>query len=176
VGIPQHRADLVRQAVDRFAELERALDDLEGVTLAAPDAPMADAAAPEPRDRDAVDVVNHLHAWHVLLIGWLTSDAAGEAPAYPAAGYTWRDLDRLNRDLRDRFRGDGDPTAARERLRASHESALARLDAMSDAEIFTDGRAWLGGASLAEPAHECLGGHYAWALGVLGAPADPSAD
>ncbi|MFC9917511.1 ClbS/DfsB family four-helix bundle protein [Agromyces binzhouensis] len=174
MSIPQHRADLVRQAVERFAELERALDGLDGVALPGRDEPMTDAAAPEPRDRDAVDVVNHLHAWHVLLLGWLAADAVGEAPSYPADGYTWRDLDRLNRDLRDRYRGDADPTAARERLRASHLSALARLDAMTDAEIFTDGREWLRGASLAEPAHECLGGHYAWALGAIAGPAAPT--
>ncbi|WP_430647970.1 ClbS/DfsB family four-helix bundle protein [Agromyces sp. GXS1127] len=165
--IPQHRSDLVRQAVDRFAELERALDSLHGVALPARTAPMTDAAAPEPRDRDALDVVNHLHAWHVLLLDWITADAAGEVPAFPADGYTWRDLDRLNRDLRDRYRGEADAAVARERLRASHASALARLDAMTDAEIFSEGRAWLRGATLAEPAHECLGGHYAWALGVL---------
>ncbi|WP_438856084.1 ClbS/DfsB family four-helix bundle protein [Agromyces sp. M3QZ16-3] len=174
MSIPQHRAELVRQAVERFAEFERALDALGGVALPARDAPMTVAAAPEPRDRDAVDVVNHLHAWHVLLLGWITADAAGEVPAYPADGYTWRDLDRLNRDLRDRYRDDGDPAAARERLRASHGSTLARLDAMTDAEIFIDGRAWLHGATLAEPAHECLGGHYAWALGALADPTAPS--
>ncbi|MGR0320662.1 ClbS/DfsB family four-helix bundle protein [Agromyces sp. ZXT2-3] len=174
--IPQHRANLVRQAVDRFAELERALDSLGGAALPARTEPMTDAAAPEPRDRDAVDVVNHLHAWHVLLLDWLAADDAGKEPAYPADGYTWRDLDRLNRDLRDRYRGDGDPDTARERLRASHRSTLARLDAMTDAQIFADGRGWLRGATLAEPAHECLGGHYAWALGVVAPPPSPSTD
>lgn len=124
------------------------------------------------RDRDAVDVLNHLHAWHMLLLGWLDADAAGRAPAYPAEGYTWRDLDRLNRDLRDRYRGDGDLATSRERVRASHRSVLARIDALDDAAIFSDGRPWLGGATLAEPVHECLGGHYAWALGALpGLPA-----
>jgi hypothetical protein len=173
VTIPTNRAELVRQAEERFDELEDAIDDL----LAAAPADRAgevgtvpettDAAAAAPRDRDAVDVLNHLHAWHVLLLGWLEADAAGREPAYPAEGYTWRDLDRLNRDLRDRYRGDGDLDAARERLRASHRAALARIDALDDAAIFSDGRPWLKGATLAEPVHECLGGHSAWAVGSL---------
>lgn len=168
MSIPTHRADLVRQAETRFDELERALDALD----AAPTEPVADAAGPARRDRDAVDVLNHLHAWHMLLLGWLAADATGREPAFPAEGYTWRDLDRLNHDLRDRYRGDGDLAAARERLRASHRSALARIDALDDAGIFSDGKAWLRGATLAEPVHECLGGHYAWALAALaGLPA-----
>jgi hypothetical protein len=173
VTIPTNRAELVRQAEERFDELEDAIDDLlaavpadrAGAGLTVPEA--TDAASAAPRDRDAVDVLNHLHAWHVLLLGWLEADAAGREPAYPAEEYTWRDLDRLNRDLRDRYRGDGDLDAARARLRASHRSALARIDALDDAAIFSDGRPWLKGATLAEPVHECLGGHYAWAVGSL---------
>lgn len=174
MSIPTNRADLVRQAEERFDQLEDVIDDVLAATPAEAagaatetSEPSTDAAAPGPRDRDAVDVLNHLHAWHVLLLGWLEADAAGREPAYPAEGSTWRDLDRLNRDLRDRYRGDGDPAAARERLRASHRSALARVDALDDDAIFSDGRPWLKGATLAEPVHECLGGHYAWAVRAL---------
>lgn len=173
MSIPTNRAELVRQAEERFDRLEDAIDELlltipEGHEAgSAPDPETTDAAPPARRDRDAVDVLNHLHAWHVLLLGWLDADAAGRAPAYPAEGYTWRDLDQLNVDLRDRYRGDGDLATARERVRASHRSVLARIDALDDTAIFSDGRPWLRGATLAEPVHECLGGHYAWALGVL---------
>ncbi|MBM7503192.1 ClbS/DfsB family four-helix bundle protein [Agromyces aurantiacus] len=175
MSIPNDRADLVRQAEERFDQLEDAIDHWlaraheagRAVSSATPHEPVSDGAEPAPRDRDVVDVLNHLHAWHMLLLGWLEADAAGRAPAYPADGYTWRDLDRLNRDLRDRYRGDGELAAARERLRASHDAALARIDALDDRAIFDEGKAWLGGATLAEPVHECLGGHYAWAIGAL---------
>lgn len=177
MSIPTNRAELVRQAEERFGRLDGAIDELLAATSeehepapgTTPEATATttDAAPRARRDRDPVDVLNHLHAWHVLLLGWLDADAAGRAPAYPAEGYTWRDLDRLNVDLRDRYRGDGDLATARERLRASHRSVLARIDALDDAAIFSDGRPWLRGATLAEPVHECLGGHYAWALGAL---------
>ncbi len=175
MSIPTNRADLVRRAEEAFARLEDAIDTLAGspqpdadpVAEAAQAAETPDGAAPAKRDRDAVDVLNHLHAWHVLLLGWLDDDAAGRTPAFPADGYTWRELDELNRELRDRYRGNGDLDFARERLRASHRAALARLDRFDDASIFSDGRAWLSGGTLVEPVHECLGGHYGWALGAL---------
>ncbi|MGR2752188.1 ClbS/DfsB family four-helix bundle protein [Agromyces arachidis] len=173
MGIPNDRAELVRQAEEGFDRLDDAVDELiasgaASETARPDDGPeAAEAAATGPRDRDAVDVLNHLHAWHMLLLGWLEADAAGRVPAYPAEGFTWADLDRLNRKLRDRYRGEGDLDVARDRVRASHRSALARIDALDDDAIFAEGRPWLGGATLAEPVHECLGGHYAWAVGAL---------
>ena len=177
VSIPQQRDTLIGEATARFAELEEELDAMEqtaaamvaGTHHAAPPVHhvlVREAAPTEHRDRDATDVVNHLHAWHVLLIGWLDSDAAGQAPGFPAEGYTWAQLDALNRALRDRYRDDGALAAARERLRASHVAALARVEAMSDADLFEVPRAWAHG-TLAEPVHECLGGHYDWALRAL---------
>jgi hypothetical protein len=177
VSTPQQRDALVGEAVDRFGELEAKLDEMERIGAAAPAdthhaAPPArhvlvhDAQPSHARDRDATDVVNHLHAWHVLLIGWLDADAAGARPAYPAEGYTWGELHTLNRDLRDRYRGDGVLAPARERLRASHAEALGRAVALSDSVLFETECEWARG-TLAEPIHECLGGHYQWALDAL---------
>lgn len=177
VSIPQQRDSLIGAATARFAQLEDELDALEqseasavgGTHHAAPPAHhvlVREAAPTDRRDRDATDVVNHLHAWHVLLIGWLDADAAGRKPGFPAEGYTWAQLDALNRALRDRYREDGVLADARERLRGSHRAALARVEAVSDADLFEEPRDWAHG-TLAEPVHECLGGHYEWALGAL---------
>jgi len=177
VTIPQQRHTLVGEAVVKFAELEEVLDAMHHTVAAALTEPhrapppvqhvlVRETEPVEPRDRDATDVVNHLHAWHVLLGGWLDEDAAGRTPAFPAEGYSWAQLDALNRMLRDRYRGEGELGAARERLRASHRTALARIEALSDADLFETERRWAHG-TLAEPVHECLGGHYEWALRAL---------
>lgn len=178
VSIPQQRETLVGEAEIRFAELEAVLDamertatsvDAEGRHHAPPPVQhvfVRDAAPQQPRDRDATDVVNHLHAWHVLLIQWLDTDAAGGTPAFPAEGYTWGELDSLNRMLRDHYRGDGSLPAARDRLRTSHLVALARVERLSDADLFETPRDWAHG-TLVGPVHECLGGHYEWALEAL---------
>ena len=161
--IPTHRADLVRQAEERFDQLEDAIDDLVAAAPASPATPpepVTDTAASARRDRDAVDVLNHLHAWHMLLLGWLDADAAGRAPAYPAEGYTCATSTGSIATCATGTAATAIATS-RERVRASHRSVLARIDALDDAAIFSDGRPWLGGATLAEPVHECLGGHYA---------------
>lgn len=178
VSIPQQRVELVGAAERRFAELEAVLDemeqtaasvDVEGRHHAPPPVQhvlVREAAPHEPRDRDATDVVNHLHAWHVLLMQWLDTDAAGGTPPFPAEGYTWGELDALNRMLRDHYRGDGSLPAARDRLRTSHRDALVGVGRLSDADLFETRREWAHG-TLAEPVHECLGGHYEWALDAL---------
>lgn len=158
--VPATRDAIVAAAVRTLADLEHAVHAV----------PPADRDAPLPgenRDRDLRDILNHLHAWHVLLVGWLDDDAAGRAPAYPADGYDWASLDALNLALRDRYR-DVDLDAARDRLRASHTAVLDRVQRLDDADLFDVTRhPWLDGP-LAEPVHECLGGHYEWALEAIG--------
>jgi hypothetical protein len=40
--------------------------------------------------------------------------------------------------------------------------------AIPEAELTSqDSHEWLGDESLGDVAHECLGAHYAWALGIL---------
>ncbi|WP_350349530.1 ClbS/DfsB family four-helix bundle protein [Agromyces sp. G08B096] len=173
MSTPTTRAALEAAAVRGFRELDTRIESIPEPARSAPFAPRAEpSASAPPRDRDLQDVVNHLHAWHLLLLGWLDADAAGTTVAYPAEGFTWDALEVLNLELRDRHRIDSRRAAsalakARDRLRASHVDVLTRLEALSDADLFEPGgRAWLGGP-LAEPVHECLGGHYAWAVDAI---------
>ncbi|WP_062464401.1 ClbS/DfsB family four-helix bundle protein [Demequina soli] len=152
------------EAADRIvASAEEGLARLLARTDAAPD---ADISAVE-RDHRVADVLAHLHAWHVLLTGWVAEDAAGRTPAYPAEGYTWATLGELNAALHDAHRhlSYDDARAA---LVASHGQAVATVRAVDDARLTSpDAFPWLGGDRLASVAHECLGGHYIWAMGLL---------
>ncbi len=162
---PETRDALIDAADLCLSAFERAVDDVPEAERTAPFAGTG-------RDRDLRDVVNHLHAWHVLLLGWLDADAAGRSPAFPAEGYDWASLDDLNLALRDRYR-DVDLEAARRRLRTSHAEVLARLAGIEDASLYDPSRhPWLRGA-LAEPVHECLGAHYDWAIEAVGAARAP---
>ncbi|SFR74681.1 hypothetical protein SAMN05428970_1769 [Agromyces sp. CF514] len=162
MSVPTNRVQLEAAAVRGFHRFDEAIERI----------PAAERAAPFPRegrDRDIRDLLDHLYAWHQLLLGWLDAERAGEPVAYPAAGYTWAQLDDLNAALRERYRNGGTLATARERLRESHITVLARVESLSDDELFDPtAHEWLGGP-LAEPVHECLGGHYAWALETLDA-------
>lgn len=161
MSVPTNRVQLEAAAVRGFHRFDEAIERI----------PKAERTAPFPRagrDRDILDLIDHLHAWHQLLLGWLDAEREGRPVAYPAEGYTWAQLDELNAALRERYRGPA-LAEARERLRESHITVLARVDALSDEELFDPAaHEWLGGP-LAEPVHECLGGHYAWALETLDA-------
>jgi hypothetical protein len=175
-SLPATLVGLQAAAMRGFRALEQVYDATPPAQRSAPfgrpagaGADPAGASSAASRDRDLQDVVNHLHAWHVLLLGWLDDISAGRVPAYPAEGRSWAELDALNLELRDRYRVR-DVDAAWSRLQTSHVGALARVGALDEGELFDGARfAWLGGAPLAEPVHECLGGHYAWAVEAIGA-------
>ncbi|MDN4478324.1 ClbS/DfsB family four-helix bundle protein [Demequina sp. SYSU T00039] len=130
-----------------------------------PDASLGDAW----RDRRTTDILTHVHAWHLLLEGWLVDDAAGRPVHYPAEGYTWAMLGELNDRIYDDLRAL-DYAEARARLVASHARAVALVESLSTEQLTQPhAYAWLGDEAMANVAHECLGAHYAWGERVLDA-------
>lgn len=133
------------------------------------------------RDRNVRDVVAHLHAWHILLERWYSDGQAGGSPSIPAEGFSWRDLDALNEELRQQWQGT-DLTELMPLLGASHEALQAMVALRTDAELASpDAFAWTQGSALGEFAWECGGNHYRWARRTiatgLGLPvADEDAD
>jgi len=158
---PETQIALQAAAMRSFRALEAVVDAI----------PAGERDAPFPqrggRDRDLPDVLNHVHAWHELLLGWIGAIEREETPAYPAEGFDWDSLDELNLSLRDRSRTRGGAERAFARLQGSHAVALAKVGALDAETLFDASRfAWLGGP-LAEPVHECLGGHYDWAVAAI---------
>lgn len=139
---------------------------LEAV-LATADAHSEDGVGEAWHGRRVADVLAHLHAWHVLFEGWVSQARAGSVPAVPAEGYTWEQLDELNSRLHAQHHNDS-YAQVRASLVASHETMLHTLADCTQEEL-TDPHAfpWLGGGSLGDTAHECLGAHYDWARGVF---------
>src|SRR6478752_1105008 len=145
----QRAAQLTAKADSGLANVLRRAD-------AARDTPLGAAY----RDRTVSDVLAHLHAWHVVFDGWVAQDRAGSVPAYPAEGYTWKDLDSLNDAFYQAHR-ERPYEAVRAMLESSHRMMIALLDTFTDDELTDpDAFAWLGGQELGDVAHECLGAHY----------------
>lgn len=155
--MPSSRADQI--AADANATLAVLVER----TDASPDADLGDAYL----GRRVADVLGHLHAWHLMFDGWIAQERAGSTPAYPAEGYTWRDLGALNEALYQSHRSKS-YDALRGMLLTSHAMMLTLVESFSEAELTrTDVFDWLGQEPLGNVAHECLGGHYEWALDLL---------
>ncbi len=126
--------------------------------------------------RSTADLLAHLHAWHGLCEGWIEAARAGEAVAYPAVGHSWNELDALNESLYRAHAGRS-YASMRDAIVESHGLLVALIAATPDPELADPSEhPWLGGESLGMVAHECLGAHYDWALGILDAahlPARP---
>lgn len=133
------------------------------VTDAHPDEDLGDAYL----GRSTTDVLSHLHAWHTLFEGWIEADRSDQTVAFPAEGYTWRDLDALNETLYT-FHAGRTYDTVRPALVDSHDRVCTIVASIPDAELnATEALQWLGGESLGDVAHECLGAHYEWAVEVL---------
>ena len=119
--------------------------------------------------RSTTDVLAHLHAWQVLCEGWIDAARLGGEVHYPAQGYSWNELESLNESLYGAHAGRS-YDAVREALIESHRLLLALVRATPES-LLADPAAhpWLGGEPLGMVAHECLGAHYDWALGILSA-------
>lgn len=114
-------------------------------------------------DWSVKDVLAHLVEWEQMFVGWYQAGLRGEVPQVPAPGIGWGELDRLNRQIYAKHR-DRDLDQILEEFRASYDKALATIQEMSEAEMFTPGRyAWLGEGSLVNYILANTANHYRWA-------------
>lgn len=154
---PTSVPDIVTHADARLAALVRHADALP------------DYAVTEDFRGDRVaDVFAHLYGWHQLLLGWLKAEDEGVTPAFPAPGYSWEQLSELNGALIS-DQAHLDYSQLRDLLHHSHRDVCEALLARNDDALFSPtARPWLGGGSLGEVAHQCLGPHYEWGESMLG--------
>jgi hypothetical protein len=115
------------------------------------------------------DMLAHLHAWHLLLIGWIEGDAAGEEVVLPAPGHTWDDLGPLNDVLYERYK-DLSYDEAKALTFESREHVFEILRALP-AEVLaeTQGHPW-SPDPLLKLANLNTAHHYYWFIGRLEAP------
>jgi hypothetical protein len=114
-------------------------------------------------DWSVKDVVAHLVDWEERFLGWYKAGRRGEVPEVPAPGFSWKDLDLLNRQIYERHRGRS-LAEVLEDFHASCARVLATVEAMSEDEILTAGRyGWLGENALVGPILANTANHYRWA-------------
>jgi hypothetical protein len=150
---PKTKAALLEQT---RAERDKLLALLAGLTP-------QEAARPGPYGWTARDFVAHLTDWERLLFGWYEAEQRGEKPAVPADGYTWRSLDALNEDLRQRHVEESIALATAE-WHDSSARLIELIEKVPEADLFAGKRyAWTGASTLAVYVDECGPNHYRWA-------------
>lgn len=135
-----------------------------------------DALSPEIREgefpegtmnRNIRDVLGHLHHWHLMMLDWYKVGMAGNKPAMPAEGYTWKTTSELNRKIWEEYK-EVPLSTIREKLNASHQEVCQLIANHSDAALFTKKKyAWTGSTSLGAYLISATSSHYDWALKLI---------
>ena len=119
------------------------------------------------QDKNARDLLMHLHAWHELLLGWYESNMAGREAAFLPEGYSWKTTPELNRDFWESYQ-EVPLDAALGMLEDSHEKVMAIVEKHTNEELFTKGYyKWTGATSLGQYLISATSSHYEWATKLL---------
>lgn len=157
---PTTRADLLDAADGTYARVLEVIDGLP------PEARAAEFEFPD-RDRNVRDVVGHLHAWHLMLLGWYEEGMTGGKPAIPAPGFTWRTLPGLNAEIWRQCQ-EVDLEGALQGLATTHAQVRSLIEGHDDDELWEKRRyPWTGSTSLGAYLVSVTSSHYEWALKKL---------
>jgi hypothetical protein len=109
------------------------------------------------------DLLAHLDAWHELFLGWERIGEAGDKPAMPMVGFTWKQTPELNEQIWQRTHDDGWDDV-RARLDASHARVRNVVASYRGDDLFAKGRfGWTGSTSVGSYAVSATTSHYDWA-------------
>lgn len=122
------------------------------------------AFAFEDRDKNIRDVLIHLHEWHNMMANWYAEGMAGQKPAIPAPGYTFRTTPALNLKIWEACQ-QTPLSEAKVLLQQSHQQMTSLIQAHSDEELFTKKfYTWTNTSSLGSYLVSATSSHYDWAL------------
>ena len=122
---------------------------------------------PGTMNRNVRDVLAHLHHWHLLMLNWYEVGMAGEKPAMPAKGYTWKTTAKLNRSIREQYL-ELSTREVNKRLLNSHHEVHQLIDLHTDEDLFKKKKYhWTGSTSLGAYLISATSSHYNWAIKLI---------
>jgi hypothetical protein len=154
---PTNRQQLIAAATKNYTELME-------LTKSLPDDLVDGPFGFEDRDRNVRDVFVHLSSWQDMMLTWYIDGMAGEKPAIPAPGYTWRTSPALSALI---WRDAQQVPLARSviDLIASHKRMMTLIEGHTDEELFTKRYyPWTGNTSLGSYLVSSTASHYDWAI------------
>ena len=119
------------------------------------------------QDKNARDLLMHLHEWHKLLIDWHDKNMAGERVSFLPEGFSWKTTPELNRLFWDNYQNVS-LDEAKKFLAKSHAEVMRRVKNHSDEELFTKSYYdWTGTTTLGAYFISATSSHYDWAGKLL---------
>lgn len=118
-------------------------------------------------NRTTKDIVAHLYAWHLLLLGWYEEGMKGKKPAIPAPGYTIKDIPALNEKLYQEYKSV--PwSKLKKQFIGTHKKIINIISGYSDQELTAKKKyVWTGSTNMASYFASALSSHYVWAINLI---------
>ena len=119
----------------------------------------------EDRDRNLRDVLAHLYEWHIMVHTWYTvGTVKGLMPQVPGAGYTWRTLPDLNREIWKKYQ-DVLLDDIKCKFNNSHWMVVKLIETHNNEELFSkDIYKWTKSSTLGAYFVGSTSSHYEWAM------------
>jgi len=116
------------------------------------------------RNKNFRDVLMHLYEWHAMLERWYREGMDGDTPEMPAPGFKWRQLDKLNDQIRDNY-DHIKLSQAIKKVTLSHHRIFQLIEQHTDEQIFTKQYyKWTKTSNLYSYFAANTSSHYSWAI------------
>jgi len=118
-------------------------------------------------NRTTKDIVAHLYAWQNMTLNWYQDGVDGKKPTALPAGYTIKDIPKLNEKLYLEYK-DIHWDTLKSQLNTSHNKLLKIIKNYTNSELFTKKKYdWTGTTCLAVYFRLALSSHYVWAIDLI---------
>jgi hypothetical protein len=152
MAIPQNKKELMDFSKENFSRLMEFVNILSGTSN---------------QKNKIRDVLCYIYEWHLMVEKWHTAGMAGGSPKMPAEGYTFRDLDRLNRDIHKKYQKTQLDEAINS-LQNSHKMVMAIINKHTNTELFAKKKySWAGTTSLSFYLIRTTSSMYNWGVKTL---------
>ncbi|MDR1114058.1 MAG: ClbS/DfsB family four-helix bundle protein [Candidatus Margulisbacteria bacterium] len=119
------------------------------------------------QDKNARDLLMHLHRWHEMVIKWHKDNLAGKEAAFLPQGFTWRTTPELNLKFWHEYQ-NVNLAKAKRLVKESHKEVMDIINSHTNDELFKKGvYKWTGGTSLGAYLVSVTSSHYDWAMKLL---------
>lgn len=119
------------------------------------------------QDKNARDLLMHLHEWHKMMIEFHNKNTNGEKATFLPDGFSWKTTPELNQLFWDNYQNIS-LDEAKKLFAKSHAEIMKLIADHSNEELFTKGfYDWTGTTSLGAYFISATSSHYDWAAKLL---------